>query len=631
MPEYVIDPIYDVYPSVDQDFNFGPDIRVALANSKEMADLVERLLSTRINNAHDPKWGIKRDGSDEAVALQAFLNASAGGYAYFPPGTYVSSVTLNPKSNSTVMGAGRGATVLSFIGNKGSQNTRLQLLNVTNVTVRDLTATETNVSGRDGNYGVISGSYTDRVTIENCEVVGSSTTGIHFMRSTNLLINANVVHDTRADGIHVQRNSQDVRVTNNRVYDVSDDCIGFVSHAQSEGQCMDIIITGNSLGPSKAGLIGSGVALIGILGAVVVGNMIKGVGSAGVRITSINEPEDGGGFAVSGNILVEGNQFRNVGGYTGSIAGQQLEGICVYNSRNVDIKGNTINGTGTTGISVSQCSIGVTVDDNEITRAGSNGIFVALLERSAEYLVLWSDSKFWDGRNKDYVSHHELTITNNRITAPQKSGIIVQGQSSRYLEDVDISDNTVKYPNQSNSAGQAGINTTYINELTLKGNRVTDSLTSVAFTHYTRSNVINAYVTENRPAANGQVTLMGKVLHTSGSIAPTSGSWAVGTTIWNDDPHVAEAPFSVCVIAGTMGTLGATTAAALAGTSKLTLSSASGLGSGAYIRIAGISGMKRIIALQGNIATLDSPVDATISAGAVTFSAASFRNAANLV
>ncbi len=290
-------------------------------------------------------FGAKGDGAaNDTAALQSAL-AAAGSFAksatlFVPPGEYRFTM-LDVPSGVTVAGV-RGATILKPITNGTTQISRLRVLNAHDVTLRDFTIDETNPTVRTGVYGQISFDNVQRVRVDNVEVIGSSGAGMHAMMATDLVITGCVVHGTLADGIHIQRGSKNVTVAYNHVFDVQDDAIGFVSHAQATaGYCENIVIVGNTLGPSDpdgTGHIGSGIALIGAIGATVVGNTIRGTGSAGIRITSIDEGASG--FALAGNILITGNRLYDVGKYTGGIA-QQKEGIAIYNARNVNVVANS--------------------------------------------------------------------------------------------------------------------------------------------------------------------------------------------------------------------------------------------------------------------------------------------------
>ena len=578
--------------------------------------------------------GILGNGTNEGAAINAFLALAAGKIAYFPPGIYASSIVLTPKSNTTVYGV-RGATIFRMIGNNTNQNVRINIDHADNVTLRDFTVTETNVSRRIGNYGLLSGDTMKRCLIENVECTVSSGTGMHFMFAEELIVNGCYVHDTQADGIHVQRGSKTITLTNNIIRDNGDDAIGFVTHAQATtGYCQDIVITGNTLGPTTPGLPGSGVALIGCFGATVVGNTIRGTAAAGIRITSIDETATSEGFAVVGNILVEGNRITDAGAYSGALGGQTRDGVAIYNARNVAVMGNVIDRPNQTGVTVSQCSIDVTIEGNEIRRTGATGIFVAQAEKNGNYLQLWTEWLVSDGRSKSYVGHHGLTISRNRVTSPGQSGISVGGSASRYIDGATIYRNKIRNPNTSDAAGQYGVNAVYINGLDLSQNDVGDPHGGTGFSRYNKSNNLNPTITGNLPGASttAQVTFIGQNQHTSGAVDPGSGTWELGQASWSSNPQTGTPAFKVCATAGTQGTLngGATTGSITSGSVTLTVSTATGLGSGGYITIAGVSGKKKIVDIVGTTMTLDSAADATVSGAAVAFSPASFRTPGNL-
>lgn len=454
--------------------------------TKSALDARYSRIGQQVLNARDPQWAIVADGSDETAKIQTFLDAAAGQVAYFPPGTYTLTM-VNGRTGTTIMGAGRGATTFVILGNDSSTNNRIKLYDISDVTLRDFTITETNVLRRVGSFGPISGSNVVRLKVENVEVDGSSGTGMHFMLMKELIVTGCYIHNTMADGLHIQRGSQNVIVSNNIINDNGDDAIGFVSHAEATaGYCMDIVITGNILGPTKTDYIGAGIALIGIIGANVTGNQITGTASGGIRITSIGE--DSEGFAVVGNIVVTGNRISTVGFYAGLVAGQLTSGIDIFNARNVLVANNLINAAYRNGVTVSQCSIDVSIKNNVINKPGSRGVFVATLRQVGLYLEMWTHPRLSDGRAKSYVSHHNLTISGNEINSPANGGITAQGADvTSVIEGLTLFHNRIRSPNVSNATGVVGILTTNTSGLFSTLNDVGASSGTNAITAYQAS------------------------------------------------------------------------------------------------------------------------------------------------
>ncbi len=112
------------------------------------------------------------------------------------------------------------------------------------------------------------------------------------------------------------------------------------------------------------------------------------------------------------------------------------------------------------------------------------------------------------------------------------------------------------------------------------------------------------------------------------SAAPTTGSWAQGSIIWNTAATAGGSPGWVCVLNNTFGTLngGATTGSITTGTNLLTVNSATGLTIGNFIdvaadgggqavnggRVVNINATTKVVTLAGNAA-------ATATGTAVSF------------
>lgn len=456
----------------------------ASATKTAAMSLIYKLLPAVDATSH----GVLGNGTDESVAIQALFDTYAGRVIYFPPGTY-RCVNPAPKTGSTVYGV-RGMTKFELIGNGLSNGmARMKLYDVNNVTLRDFSIGEVNVTGRTGTFGCISSSGAANILIDGVEVTSGSGTGMHFMSTDNLKIINCTVRNTQADGIHMQRGMSNVFIDSCRVYDNGDDAIGFVSHAQATaGYCTDLTVNNCILGPTKTDYIGAGIALIGCIGATITGNTIKGTASGGIRITSIGEGS--AGFAVVGNIVITGNRITDVGFYAGAVSGQLSSGIDIFNARNVLIASNIVDKAFKNGITVSQCSIDVSIKGNEIRRPGSRGIFVATLRQVDLYLQMWTNPAFADGRSRAYVSHHNLTISDNQINAPGLGGITAQGaDATTVIEGLTLLHNVIRSPNQTNVPGSIGVLLSYVKGLFSTLNDVGAAGGSTPIVDYNTSNL----------------------------------------------------------------------------------------------------------------------------------------------
>jgi hypothetical protein len=112
--------------------------------------------------------------------------------------------------------------------------------------------------------------------------------------------------------------------------------------------------------------------------------------------------------------------------------------------------------------------------------------------------------------------------------------------------------------------------------------------------------------------------------------APTNGSWDLSESYIVRSPVGGNSPGGTCSTAGTFGVLnsGLTTCDTIAGSSLITLNSASGgLSRNKFITITGVSGRFKIVDIQTQpiiTALLSAPVGTTVTGAAVAFAAPAF-------
>lgn len=230
-------------------------------------------------------------------------------------------------------------------------------------------------------------------------VVGASTFAIDHVftrsgRSAGILINgahgikggeegfASITHckvqDTLADGIHMTNGSHSIRVVDNVVSNVGDDCIAVVSYKfqrgtavlKDEEECRDITVRGNQVGPN---VWGRGLSVVGGGRVSLIGNTVSGAFCSGVYLLS----EDSYQTYSTHDILVQDNliQHSNSTGQSGH------QGICIagrkgFETRGITIQGNRILNSVGNGILLYRFVQGVTISDNLIDGATGCGILM---------------------------------------------------------------------------------------------------------------------------------------------------------------------------------------------------------------------------------------------------------------
>lgn len=578
-------------------------------------------------------YGALGDGAhDDTEAIQGAIDAAAGNAVYFPPGNYSVASSLTTPSDVLMFGA-PGASRITFAGNGESDNVRLKIDGVSDVHLRDLIFSESDVSGRTGNYGTISSDGSSRITIENVEVDSGSSTGVHCINSTDISVLGGRYHGVQADGLHFQRGCRRVTVIGARVYGCADDCIGFVSHGYDVyGYVRDLIVANCTLEDTTAGDPGSGVAFIGGIGGIIHHNIIRATALAGVRVTPYFDASEGD--AVVANLIVDANLIEDVGNYSGATPGVVKDGVYVTDARNVHITRNLIRRPVSGGIVLSGAAIDCSITDNNVSEAGERGIWVPGARRTGSYLNLWTDALLDDGRSLAYVAHHGVRVESNNVVSPGDDGIYLQGVSNAYSEDVDVIENRVREANASADGTKFGVFIRYTKSGRLLRNVVAGKSGS-SFTSYSLGDNLDLLREGNRPTPTWEpVNIFGKrIVYGDPSSAPSSGTWELADEFRSWNPQSGTAFARVCSVAGTNGTLngGATTGSITSGSSELTVSSITGLTSGGYITIAGVSGRKKITDIEGTVVTLNSAADATVSGAAVAYAAASFVSTPNLV
>lgn len=189
------------------------------------------------NNA--PAKGASNSAEFEKQLSEQLVNAKEGAVIELPEGNYDISrpLILDGVKNVTIRGKGPDKTILNFKGQKdGAEGLRITANGVVledfalldakgdcikvedamNVTFRRLKVGWTKLhSTSNGSYGLYPVGCSN-VTVDDCEVFGSSDAGVYVGQSKNIIVKKNRVHDNVA-GIEIE-NCIDADVFDNSSY-----------------------------------------------------------------------------------------------------------------------------------------------------------------------------------------------------------------------------------------------------------------------------------------------------------------------------------------------------------------------------------------------------------------------------
>lgn len=168
--------------------------------------------------------------SDSTAAIQAALDV--GGMVYLPDGIYKlnsapvtapgTRASLGIKSNTTFFGT--GTLYSTYINSGDSDGANLIMANdpsgsISNVVIDGITL-KTNLASTLYNYHMINFIQPcDNITVKNCTLKDFTYWGISFTKKTisNILVDNNRIYGSRATGIWVGYEAENVIVTNNIV------------------------------------------------------------------------------------------------------------------------------------------------------------------------------------------------------------------------------------------------------------------------------------------------------------------------------------------------------------------------------------------------------------------------------
>ena len=477
------------------------------------------------------------DPSDEAIAAAL----AKGRTIRIPSGVTIKATQdIRLGSGQSLLGDGRDSRI-DLVSNRAGANVAIWLGDGS--TVRSLAIREIGVTGRTGVYGTVFGVGISGCVVDDVEVSGSSSIGILFINSTDVCVSNCYVHDTKADGIHAQRGSKRVAVTNCQIRNVGDDGIAFVSHGVDEFGYVSDCVASNCV-ISGVGAVGSGVGIIGAFGVSVIGCRIRDTALAGVRITAASFGAEGS--TVGGMISVVGNQISRSGlGNEGERGGIYVEG-CRY----VSIKDNLVLNPATTGIALSNAWADVDIHDNKIVGAGDAAMFISSASQAGYYLQLWNHPELSDGFSLTYASGHNLSVRDNTVRSAGGSGVLISGDASHKIDGLSICDNEFSRLRLNAAAGNAYA--LYVDNavnVRTSGNRSFAPANPLIVNWFLNPATVSALPGAENSSVPRKGGLSAEAAHWVGEVphyratavptmadAATYGTFLPRTVVWNDNP-----------------------------------------------------------------------------------------------
>ena len=369
----------------------------------------------------------------------------------------------------------------------------------------------------------------------------------------------------------------------------------------------------------------------------IIGNYVETPGLDGIKVnTTLSAP--------SLNCVMSGNTVK---GSAGRVKSGGSSAIIVF-GKNHAVSGNDVVAEDNTGFANSGEIIGIYASGKDISITGNNINYGDVANASGIF-------NQYDNSGLNGFNTENTTIVGNVIRASHTG--INSGDAGVYK--YTISDNTITSTGYGGTTsiglyltGYGGTNNlpTPVFGKVIGNTLISESSTTISVNCYTAdrilfsSNLIKGI--RNRDIATEGLTnngaIIGKAnqtdgLHSLGSpytispggvnyfSTPTYGTWYTNeVATGNDGTNYIE---FICTASGTMGTLSGVTGSISSGSSTLTVNNATlGVYEGVYISIAGVSGVKRVIAVNGNIITLNSTAGTTVSGASISYSPATFKN-----
>ena len=153
------------------------------------------------------KWTVAQDGSGHYVSIQEAIDAAqSGDTIWIKSGTYAEDVTVHSKEGLRIIGEKMDRVILTGLKRVGTLHIGKWPYGARNVEIHNLTVTQHGGLGlgifNGGGIllkhihvkGMVFGQEVEDVTLEDCVIGGSETTGVAFANSKATLL-GNFIHD----------------------------------------------------------------------------------------------------------------------------------------------------------------------------------------------------------------------------------------------------------------------------------------------------------------------------------------------------------------------------------------------------------------------------------------------------
>lgn len=312
-------------------------------------------------------FGAVGDGihDDTSSIEDAVASLKRGGVVKFGPGIYRHNRVLNITKPGIAV-VGRDATLLAgdpahaaiFLSGEGSS-------------LRDLSITTTD-PGLRGDRNEHSGIAVTgrRNTVLRVNVTKSKSAGIIVLGAKDFLIACSTVSETKADGIHVSRASENGRVLSNSVWNSEDDGIAVVSY-RPDRQASGVVIDGNTVEHIRWG---RGISVVGSKEVVIRRNRVRSIAMAAGIIVAREAFWNTHGAA---NVLIEDNDISDIQQSLAPLDGRERTAQAAIDINSDDsepalavtdirIVSNVIRGSGYDGIRLNGNVTRVSISGNDL-------------------------------------------------------------------------------------------------------------------------------------------------------------------------------------------------------------------------------------------------------------------------
>lgn len=361
-------------------------------------------------------YGATGDGTtDDQSAIQAAVNAGAGGAVFVPPGRYLVK-GINIPSDTELFGAGWNSRFVAATNAgiyplrivPGAHDVRLHDFAIDGNKAAIGSANpsyDPDVNNGGPNCAVIADGFTStcrRIYVERLRVFDSFRLGIVFQSVVDGAVRDCAVEDGNRDGITVYFDTKNVAICGNRIARCADDHIGINSEdGSSSGHlCEGMLVTDNTIvGPSPRNK-GRGITVRGGKDLVIASNVIREPSQSAIWISDwattpatdivvsdnaiYHSGQGGSADKIGISVYCSGSNIRRLS-IMGNVLRATLEiAIRLYNAkgspadddiRDVLIAHNAVEDSGQQGIGLGSAGINdVTIESNRVKGSAGDGI-----------------------------------------------------------------------------------------------------------------------------------------------------------------------------------------------------------------------------------------------------------------